>query len=65
MRYVYDRKIGIELIMGTEHPVRLVIWKNKPRQWMFAKLVNGICRWSHPFNTKREAIQTAEGYVAA
>lgn len=61
MKYVYEQTIGHKRITGTDHPVRAVVYRNGPREWIASVICNGIATMAAQFRTRREAIAWHEG----
>jgi hypothetical protein len=59
MKNAYDRTIGTRRILGTDHPVNVVVYK-AGNKWICATICNGIAEDSTEFRTKREAVAHAE-----
>ncbi len=62
MKYAYERNLGSKTIMGTEHPITVVVYRGKhSREWVLAVLCNGTGMIPRSFKTRRKAIAAASG----
>ena len=53
-------QIGIRTIMGTNHPIETVVYRNGPRQWVVAyALCNGVPSGSEKFHSRHAAFDAA------
>lgn len=59
MKYAYSRTIGTSRIMGTDHPIEVVVYK-AGRTWIVATLYCKIAKYVKEFPTRRAAIADAE-----
>ena len=60
MTYLYERRLGTRRIMGTDHPVDVVVYKAGKDTWLSAVLCNGIAEGVREFATRSGAIRHAE-----
>lgn len=61
MEYAYERQIGSKTVLGTDHPIKVVVYRGKRREWVLAVICNGSSITARNFTTKRAAISSASG----
>lgn len=61
MEYAYKREIGTRRILGTDHPINVVVYKGRKREWVLAVICNGTGMIARNFATRKAAIASASG----
>lgn len=61
--YAYERRVGTKRIGGTDHPVRVVVYKGKRREWVLAVICLGTASMTLNFATRKAAVASAQEWV--
>lgn len=57
MKYAAERTIGHRRIYGTDHPVKQVVYKAGPQEWIVTVLCNGVAESPRSFRTRKLALE--------
>lgn len=64
MKYHFDKSVALRVIMGANHPVRIICYGDSKSCYTVGTLCNGTMESLTKFARKRDALEKAESLVA-
>ena len=65
MKYAYDVTYAFRRILGTDHPVNVVVYKSLGQNpWTCAVICNGLAEYTRNYRTQRQAMDEARALIA-